>query len=195
MSSIQIPLQEFVLQIPKVNRLDVKPVGSPLVADLGAGPMILQPVYYELLTADKRVVEKGNKDIPMNIYNLVQSYILGRITPADIETINQFFQYVDWPLTAILPPDQEPLPEPDPEPEPPIQSGPEVPAEPEIPYEPEPEPEPEAPQDPEPTEPVEPGPEVPAEPEIPTNPQPEPEQPEEQDNGQDGPGSNEEQPQ
>lgn len=119
---VVIPLQEFVLQIPTVNRLTVKPNGSPRMAYLQPAdsitvddvhltangdtikPQLSQDVVYQLLRADGRTVEQGNKTLPMQMYNMINRYIEGNVTPSDVSTINYFFTLAGWPeLVAKMP--------------------------------------------------------------------------------------------
>jgi hypothetical protein len=103
---VTIPLREFTLQIPTVNALVLRPIGAPFVAPNPADTtqkMLFQSIYYELRKADGKTVETGNKQIPTDLYLLVNKYITGTITAPEVAGINQFFQYADWPLTAILP--------------------------------------------------------------------------------------------
>lgn len=118
---VVIPLQEFTLQVPTVNKLVVKPLGAPKMAYLvkadsvtaeglhlkangdTINTQLTQDVYYQLLRADGRSVEQGNKALPMQMYNLVYRYVEGNVTPSDVSTINYFFGLADWPLTAIMP--------------------------------------------------------------------------------------------
>jgi hypothetical protein len=105
---VQIPLQEFTLQIPTVNKLVVKPLGAPRMDYIGSDTVskaLVQDVYYQLLRADGRSVEHGNKTIPMQMYNIIYRYVQGNVTASDVTTINYFFQAADWPLTAVMPED------------------------------------------------------------------------------------------
>jgi hypothetical protein len=105
---VQIPLQEFTLQIPTVNKLVVKPLGAPRMDYIGSDTVskaLVQDVYYQLLRADGRSVEQGNKTIPMQMYNIIYRYVQGNVTASDVTTINYFFQAADWPLTAVMPED------------------------------------------------------------------------------------------
>ncbi|MPR31953.1 hypothetical protein [Salmonirosea aquatica] len=104
---VTIPLEEFTLEIPRVNALVVRPIGAPYLAPNPADTVqkiMVQNVYYELRSAVlTRAAEEGNKTLPNSKYQLVNKYIDRSVTPSDTAEINAFFRYVNWPLKVKLP--------------------------------------------------------------------------------------------
>lgn len=121
-NGVAIPIQEYTLQIPTVNKLVIRPIGAPQMDYLQKADSITvddihltvdgdtlqkvlcQPIYYELKRADGRTVETGNKSLPVSIYNLVYNYVDKTITQEKVNAINQFFVLADLPeIVALLP--------------------------------------------------------------------------------------------
>lgn len=107
----EINLQEFVLEVPTVNKLTLRPVGAKMMDYLptdSTQKQLVQKVYYQLKRKDGRTVEYGNWVLPSALYDLTNKYIQKNVTTADVTFINQFLTAAGLTnLHAILPPTEE----------------------------------------------------------------------------------------
>lgn len=107
----EINLQEFVLEVPTVNKLTLRPVGAKSMDYILPGTInkqLVQKVYYQLKRADGRTVENGNWTLPAAVYDLTNKYIQKNVTASDVNYINQFLTAAGLTnLHAILPPEEE----------------------------------------------------------------------------------------
>lgn len=103
----EITLQEFVLQVPTVNKLAIRPIGAPKMAFLTdtLHTELVQDVYYQLKRADGRTVEDGNKTIPIAMWNLALKYITKNPTTQEVAYINAYLSAASFTnVVAIKPP-------------------------------------------------------------------------------------------
>lgn len=106
-----INLQEFVLEVPTVNKLTLRPVGAKSMEFIlpdTINKQLVQKVYYQLKRKDGRTVEEGNWTLPSAVYDLTNKYIQKNVTASDVSFINQFLTAAGLVnLHAILPPIEE----------------------------------------------------------------------------------------
>lgn len=89
-----INLQPFVL--PSVTKLNVRPVGGPLLKTVEGVAMTFQPIYYELLDTNGTIREAANVDIPFSIYTRIAEFVSGEVSEETLGIINAFFQQAGW---------------------------------------------------------------------------------------------------
>ena len=90
---VTIALEPFVLEIPDVQSLKVRPLGAlvPRVNPQDSTQTdYFLPVYYELIRADGRAVETRNAEIPEQFADLLVKYQKGQLSAGERLVVNAY---------------------------------------------------------------------------------------------------------